>query len=103
MGNLSDIVHIIKDVSLIAGDLVKCQAEHVSRLYKEILTNLLTWVLVVLVAILLAIGGLAMIMLAVHRQLSMLIGPAGSAYILGAFLILTAVIIFLLGRTMLRD
>lgn len=97
------MVSIMKDVSQIAGDLVQCQAVQLGRLYRRTLTKILAWLLIVLVSILLAIGGLGMILLGVHLRLSMITGAIGSAYIIGGFLLLLAVIIFLIGRNMLKD
>lgn len=103
MSKIRDFAVILKDLSHIAADLMECQAEHLGRRYKEVLTKILTWLLVVLGAMLLAIGGLALILWGVYLQLSLLVGPGWSAYILGFFLILIAIIIFLFGRTILKE
>ena len=103
MSSIRDIVLIIKDVSQIASDLIKCQAQQLRYHYKELMTRMLAWVLMVLTAIMLAIGGLGMIVWAVYHQLSVITGPAASAYILGAFLLLLAIIVFLFARTILKE
>ena len=59
--------------------------------------------LMVLTAIMLAVGGLGMILWAVYHQLSIVTDPEVSAYILGAFLLLLATIIFLLARNILKE
>ena len=103
MSSIKDFMLIVKDVSHIAADLVKVQTEHFTNLYRNIMTRLLAWLVVVLSAITLAIGGLGMILFAVYMQLSSLANPIVSAYILGAFLVLLALIVFLIARNMLKD
>lgn len=103
MSNVGNIMLIAKDVSRLAADLAKYQLHQLSVLYRETLTKVVAWALIILTSILLAIGGIGMVVWAVYWQLSLVIGPAGSAYILGGFLILLAVIIFLVGRNTLRD
>ena len=103
MSKVGDILLIMKDASQIAVDLGKYQLHQLSVLYRETLTKVVAWALIILTSILLAISGIGMLVWAVYRQLSLLLGPVGSAYILGGFLILLAVIIFLVGRNTLRD
>ena len=103
MSSVRDIVLIIKDVSQIVSDLIKCQVQQLGHHYKELMTKMLTWVLMVLTAILLAIGGLGMILWAVYSQLSVVTNPVVSAYVLGAFLLLLAVIVFLSARNILKE
>jgi hypothetical protein len=94
---------IMKDVSQIAGDLVKCQLDQLSAVYKEVLTRVLTWLLVTLVAIMLAVGGLGLILWGVHLRLSLVAGTAGSAVILGILMLFGAIILYLIARNLLKD
>lgn len=103
MNSIKDMVLIFKDVSHIVTDMVRYQTEQIKEVYKETLTRILVWVLVVLTAIMLALGGLGMILWGVFFKLALVIGPAGSAFILGLFLILLAVIIFLIARGTMKD
>jgi polyferredoxin len=103
MSTLHDIVLIVRDISQIAGDLVRNQIDRVVDNYKETQTRLMNWLLVVLVAIFLAIGGLGLIVYGIHVQLASMIGPAASGILLGIVLILIAAIIFLLARSKLQD
>lgn len=103
MSTMRDVVLVMKDVSRITADLVKCQVEHIARVYKDILTNLLTWSLMVLVSIIFAMGGLALIIFSIYAYLSRYLSPGTSAIILGTVLILIAVIIFLLAKNKLKE
>lgn len=103
MSTMRDVVLIMKDVSQITAGLVKCQVEHIARVYKDILTNLLTWSLMILVAIIFAMGGLALIVFSIYAYLSRYLNPGTSAIILGTVLILIAVIIFLLAKNKLKE
>jgi hypothetical protein len=66
------------------------------------LTKLFTWLVTALAAILLAVGGLGLIVWGGHILLSLVTGPAASAFILGGFLVMTAVIVYLVGRGLLK-
>lgn len=103
MSRVSDLLLIAKDIGQIAADLLKCQAKQLAVVYKQTLTKILAWLLIALSSVLLAIGGLGMILWGAYIQLAVVLGPAGSAYILGAFLLLLAIIIFLLARSVLKD
>lgn len=103
MGNLRDIVNIARDVSQIVSDLASVQLRQLTELYRVMLTKLFAWLATVLTAILLAIGGLGLVLWGVHLVLSLAIGPAASAFILGGFLLMCAVIVYLVGRGMLKS
>ncbi|MBE0534929.1 MAG: hypothetical protein IH624_04605 [Phycisphaerae bacterium] len=103
MGSIQDIVAIAKDISQIIDDLVNCQLRQLTELYGQMLARLLAWLVIALTAVFLAIGGLSLIMWGVHLVLSLVTGPAASAFILGAFLLLIALIIYLVGRGMLKS
>ena len=94
---------ILRDISQIVADLLKYQFEQFGNVYKKILIKIRGWVLAILTAIMLAIGGLGLFLVGAHIQLSVYVGPAGASYILGAFLILLAIIIFLFGKSLLKD
>jgi hypothetical protein len=70
MSKLRDAVLIMKDVSRIAADLIKYQVDRVADVSKEALTKVLTWLLIFLAAMLLAFGGLILILWGVYLQLS---------------------------------
>jgi hypothetical protein len=103
MSKLRDAVLIMKDVSRIAADLIKYQVDRVADVSKEALTKVLTWLLIFLAAMLLAFGGLILILWGVYLQLSAAIGPSGSAGIIGVLLLLGAVILFLVAKGLLKD
>lgn len=101
MSKFRDIVLIVKDLSQITADLLKYQVDQIAALYKDTLTRLLTWLLLTLIAALLALGGLGFILWAAQVQLASVAGPVASAIIIGSGLIMVAVIIFLLARNKL--
>ncbi len=103
MGRIQDIVAIAKDVSQILDDLINCQLRQLTELYRDMLSKLLAWLVIALAAVFLALGGLSLILWGVHLLLSLVTGPAASAFILGAFLLMIAVIIYLVGRGMLKN
>lgn len=102
MDKMKEMLVIMKDISQIFGDLVKVQLHQITEMYKQILTKILTWALIIQAALLLAIGALAMIIAAIYMQLAYLINPIASAYILGAFLFLLAAVIYLLANAHLK-
>ncbi len=103
MSAVKDLILIAKDLGQIATDLVRVQADQIANTYKEILTRVATWVLVLLAALLLAAGGLGMLLWGLYVQMSLVTGPVISALLLGVFLLFGAVILFLLARGMLKD
>ncbi len=103
MGRIRDLVIIAKDVSQIVDDLVTCQFRQLTELYRDMLARLLAWLVIALAAVLLALGGLSLILWGVHLLLSMVTGPAASAFILGGFLLMMAVILYLIGRAMPKN
>ncbi|HPD45998.1 MAG TPA: phage holin family protein [Anaerohalosphaeraceae bacterium] len=102
MGNIRDVVNIARDIGQIISDLTSLHLKQLTELYREMLTKLLSWLVIALAAIFLAITGLVMILWGVHLLLSMVTGPAASAFILGIFLLLFAVIIYLVGRGIVK-
>lgn len=103
MSLMRDIILIMKDISQITTDLVRCQVDHFAVVYKETLTRLLGWLLLVLVAIILAMAGLSWILFSIHLRLAMLMGPVASGILLGSGLILVAVIVFLVAGAKIKD
>lgn len=103
MNTLRDMFLIARDVSQIGADLIKCQVEHLTLVYKETLTRLLAWSMMVLVAILFAMGGLALIVFSMYAYLTRFLSPGTAAVILGTALLLLAAIIFLLAKSKLKD
>ncbi len=103
MSAVKDFILIAKDVGQIATDLFKVQADQLVNTYKQLLIHVLTWVLVLLAALLLAIGGLGLIVWGIYLQLSLVAGPVVSAFVLGVFLLFGAAILYLLARGMLND
>jgi len=102
MGRVQEIVTIFKDVSQILDDLINCQLRQLTELWGDMLAKLLAWLVIALTAVFLALGGLSLIIWGVHLLLSIVTGPAASAFILGAFLLMIALIIYLVGRGMLK-
>jgi len=103
MNALKDIILIMKDVGRITGDAVKVQLDQAADVYRDILMKVLTWLVVVLTALILAMGGLAMISWGVYLALSLVAGPAISALLVGVMLFLIAAIFFLIARGMLKE
>lgn len=103
MSTVKDLFLIARDVGQIATDLVKVQADRMVEAYKDLLIKVLTWLLVVLASLLLAIGGLGMIVWGIYVQLSLVAGPVVSALVLGLFLLFGATVLFLIARGMLKD
>jgi uncharacterized protein (DUF697 family) len=103
MSLMQDIVSIAKDLSLITADMVHCQAEHIAGLYKKTLSKALGWLLMALVAVLLALAGLGWILYSIHLTLTNLVGPVASGIIMGIVLILIAIIVFLIAHIKLKD
>ena len=103
MNTIRDIVLIMKDISSLTADLIRCQVDHIAVTYKQTLSKLMTWALLVLVAILLALGGIGLIISGLHMQLAARIGPIATGYLLGGILLLLAAIIFLLARSQTKD
>ena len=102
MGNMRDIVNIARDIGHIASDLTSLHLRQLTELSREMLTKLFTWLVTALAAILLAVGGLGLIVWGAHMLLSLVTGPAAAAFILGGFLLMTAVIVYLVGRGLLK-
>ena len=103
MSKFKDIVLLLKDVSQIATDLLKYQVDQVATAYKEVLTRVLKWLLVTLAAIVLASGGLGLILWGCYVKLSEMVGPVGSSLILGVPLLLIATIMLLIAKNLLKD
>ncbi len=103
MSAVKDVILIAKDVGHIAGDLIKVQADQLANTYKHVLVHVATWVLVLLAALLLAVGGLGIILWGLYLQMSLVAGPVISALMLGILLLFGATILFLLARGMLKD
>lgn len=103
MSTVKDLILIARDVGQIATDLVKVQADRMVEAYRDLLIKVLTWLLVVLASLLLAIGGLGMIVWGIYVQLSLVAGPVVSALVLGLFLLFGATVLFLIARGMLKD
>ncbi len=103
MSSVKDIVLLLKDVSQIATDLLKYQVDQVAITYKNVLSRVLKWLLVALAAIMLAAGGLGLILWGLYVTLSEIVGHIVSALIIGIPLILVAVIMLLIARNMLKD
>ncbi len=103
MGAVKDLLLIARDVGLIATDLLKVQADRMVETYKDVLVKVLTWLLVVLASLMLAIGGLGMIVWGLYLQLSLATGPVIAALVLGLFLLFGAAVLFLIARGMMKD
>ena len=103
MSAVRDILLIAKDVGQIAADLVKIQAAQVANAHKHVMVHVLTPVFVLLAALLLAVGGLGMIVWGIYLQMSLIAGAVISALVLGVFLFCGATILFLIARGMLKD
>jgi len=103
MGNIRDIVTIARDISQILSDLASLHLRQLTELYREMLTKLFAWLVTVLAAIFLAVGGLGLVLWGVHLVLSVAIGPAASAFVLGGFLLMCSVIVYLVGRGLLKS
>ena len=102
MSTIKDLALVIRDISCIAADIFKIQASHITSVYKKVMTELLSWVLFVLVAILLAIGGLIFILYGIHVYLTRLLGEGGSSILLGGVIVLFSMIIFILGNRKIK-
>ncbi len=98
MNKVKDAVMILKDIGYIFGDLFKVHLDHIFCLYKETLTNVFVWVLLFLASLLLALIALGFILWGAYIQLAMVTGPGVAGYIVGTFLFLLAIIVFLIGR-----
>lgn len=103
MSAVKDIILIAKDLGHIAADLVRVQADQLADTYKQVLVHVATWVLVLLAALLLAVGGLGIILWGLYLQMSLVAGPVVSALMLGILLLFGATILFLLARGMLKE
>lgn len=103
MSKMKDFLVIMNDVSQIAGDIFKCHIETFLSLQKETWTKLLTWLLLVLGAMLVILAGLVFILWGMHFQLALATGPVAAAFIMGGGLILAGVIVFLLARGYIKD
>jgi len=100
MSAVRDILLIARDVGQIAADAVKIQADRAANAYKQVMVQVLTWALVAMASLLLAVGGLGMIVWALYLQMSLVAGAVISALVLGAFLFCGAMILFLIARGM---
>lgn len=103
MSKLKDAVLILKDLSAVAGDLVKYRIDYVVNIYKETASNLLVWALMMLVAIFVAIGGFGFILWALFVQFALTVGSVASALIIGTILLMIAVIIFLFVKSKIKS
>lgn len=103
MSAVKDLILIARDVGHIATDLIKVNADQIGTAYKKMLVNILTWLLVVLASLLLAVGGLGMILWGIYLRMSLAAGPVISALVLGVFLFFGATVLFLIARGMLKD
>lgn len=103
MRAVKDIILIVKDVSQIAADVLKIQVDQVADAYRRVLLKVMTWALVVLAALLLAGGGLGMIVWGLYLQMSRVAGEVISALVLGVFLLFGATVLFFVAREMVRD
>ncbi len=103
MSAVKDVVLIVRDVSQIVADLFKVQVDQAADAYKKLLVRVLTWVLFVLASLLLAIGGLAMVLWGIYLEMSLVAGPVISALVIGIFLLLGATVLFLIARGMAKD
>ena len=103
MGTVKDLFLIARDVGQIATDLVKVQADRMVETYKDVLVKVLTWLLVVLASLMLAVGGLGMVVWGLYLQLSLATGPVIAALLLGLFLLFGAAVLFLIARGMMKD
>ena len=95
MSTVRDMVLIIKDISNIVADILHLHLSQITATYKKIMTELLSWLLLVLLSILLAIGGLIFVIYGTHVYLSRMIGEVSSSMLLGGIIIFLSVIIFL--------
>ncbi len=103
MSAVKDILLIAKDLGQIAADLVKLQTDQIANVYKHVMIYVLTWALIALASLLLALGGLGMILWGIYLQMSLVAGAAISALVLGVFLFCVATILFLIARGMLKE
>ena len=103
MSAVKDILLIAKDVGQIAADLVKIQAAQVAQAHKHVMVHVLTPVFVLLASLLMAVGGLGLIVWGIYLQMSLVAGAVISALVLGVFLFCGATIFFLIARGMLKD
>lgn len=103
MSKLYDLVTIMKDLSLVTTDLVKCQIDHVGHLYKQTAIRLLTFLLLTLAALALAAGGLGFILWSIYARLAIEIGPIISGLVIGLLLIMASIIVFLIARAKLNE
>lgn len=102
MSTIKDLALVIRDISCIAADILKIQTNHITSAYKKVMTELLSWLLFVLVAILLAIGGLIFIFYGIHVYFARRLGEVGSSILLGGIILLFSMIIFLLGNKKIK-
>lgn len=103
MRTVKDFILIAKDVSQIAADVLKIQVDQVADAYRHVLLKVMTWAMVLLAALLLAVGGLGMIVWALYLQISLVAGKVISALALGVFLLFGATILFFVAREIVRD
>lgn len=102
MSSFREILLIVKDISNISADILQIKVKQLAGEYKRITADLLCWLLFVLFAILLGIGGLWLIVYGLHIFLTELVGIIASSMILGGALVLVSVIIFLVARSRLK-
>lgn len=103
MSALRDLVLIIKDITQISTDLIRCQIDQLAAVYKDILTRTLSLLLLQLTAIILALGGVALMVSSIHTWLMLLIGPLAAGILLGTILILLGLVLFLVVRGKLHE
>jgi hypothetical protein len=96
MSVLQDVLLIIKDVSRIAAGMVETQVNRATEAGKEALNHAVKLLLAGLAAVIIALSGLVFVLRGAYVILAAATGPAASAFILGAVLLVIAVIVFLI-------
>ena len=103
MSKLRDMALIMRDISQITQDLLRVQIDHIAVTYKQIISRLLSWLLMVLVSIILGLGGISLMIYSLYVHLGKMIGPSASAVLIGTVLVMVAIIVFLLARAKIKE
>jgi hypothetical protein len=98
MSLLKDIVLVARDMGDLANDIISCQLQTAVNMYKKTMANLLACFFMMVAGVVIAIGGLAMIVFGLHLWLTLYLGPVFAGLLLGAALLLISLLFFVAAK-----
>ena len=103
MSILQDVLLIVKDVGRVTAGMVETQVNRAAEAGKRTLNNAVKLLLAGLAAVIIALGGLVFVLWGAYVILAAATGPAAAAFILGAVLLVIAIIVFLIAAKIQKE